>query len=792
MLLGALVPCACAPEGAKPPLAAAELKELETLANQLAEPGRSTKTRFEATELLLNREHPRAVRILQNLLGDSNNRPAQLAIAETIARRGEGPGELVGPLGILLTGDEPSVRQAAGRALATYKDDIVRDMLIEAAGEQQQDREVRLIAIRALHRMPDKRVVKAMVALLDDADKDIRDAAGETLGKLTRIRAFGLDPETWKRWWTRNKQKDRSEWLADLAESLTTTNAELEIFNTQLRERLVLAITELYAATPPAQRDAVLLGFLQDPVVEVRLAGAKLVDQRLAGSEGITDDIARQTQTMLSDRDARCRRTAALLLTSLSGHDSLDALLDRLEIEQDDSVREGLLTAIGHSRDPIVLPSVLAEIPSSDPRTSAAAAFALGRIAETHPLNETTKANTVKVLIDRYAVAARSPDDANLHEALITAMGKVGDKGFVEVLLGALDDKAATVRLAAVNALEKVGDSKSAVRLRSLVESDVDRGVRGAAIAALGTLGGKEHLESILKRTDPSMEPDAAVRQKAWTVVMDVLGKADAETLRAVAKGLADRPDATDELIRILQMLVDALNGEGSKTEAEGRRQLGMLLLKAGRPAEAGPHLERAWAIYQKNGDPVATEVWSEWINVLLSADDPTAIRAMNEQLDDEHFARALRQLNERLMKLARKGKYAPVILLTQAALKELPHRLTADQREIIQKLFSESLVRQKYEDRRTVAGLVAQLNSTDEGTRKTAITQIKAMGRRATVPLILELKAFVLTENSNSQKEIAILGAMGEVAPELNDYNPEATKDQKLKLIDVWLGKYR
>ncbi len=782
----------CTRKAPEPIVTGFEQAEIETLKGQLADSGRSAKTKIEAAALLLNRNDPQGVAVLQRFLIDSGNRPGQLAVAEAITRNGGGPSVLIEPLFDLLLGEEPSVRVAAGRALAAYKDQEVREMLVNLTSDQEHDRQIRLVAIRSLQTVSAKSVVEAMVALLADSDRQISEAAAESLAKLTNITAFGNDTERWKLWWKRNRKKDRSEWLLDFTEALSAANTELEAENTRLRERLSQAMTDLYTATPPAQQEAVLLGFLRDPLAEVRLVATGLSDRKITTNEGISEQLVLEVREMLSDADARCRRSAAMLLANLGDADSVTALLERLKVEQASSVREGLLMALGQSRDPRALPIMLTEIASPDSRTSAAAALALGRIVEVHPPDADTKANAVDALNNRCALADKGSDDAPLREALLTAMGKVGDKDFVTGLLEGLKDEAATVRLAAVNALAKVADEAAAPKLRPLVDADPDRGVREAAVVALGALGGVEHLGAILRRTDPSAEIDPAVREGAWTVVMDILSNADAKTLRAIAEQLKDRPDAPDQRIRILQMLSDALSGTASDSEGDACRQLGLALLEANRPAEAGPHLARAWEIYQKNQNPIALVVWDEWIAGLLAADDPTAIKVMDEQEDDERFAAALQRLIERVEQLVSKNEDSSAILLAQATLKELPYRLTVDEREAIQKLLDESLAQQKQTDRREVARLVVQLRSPEEALAKSALAQLEGMGDRAVAPLLVELKAALSADHGDAKLESAILSALGRIAPDLVGYDAAGPIDEKLKLIDAWLETHR
>ena len=189
--------------------------ELQMFTGQLADATRSAKTKAEAAELLLTRPYPGAAETLRKLLEDASNRPAQIAVAGAIARQGTESKVFIEPLLGMLTGAEATVRASAARALVTYKDATVTERLIAIAVDRKADQAVRLVIIDALQRVLDKQAVDALVRLVGDRDTIIRNAAGDSLAKLTNIRTFGNSPMRWRRWWSRNKDKPASAWLAE-------------------------------------------------------------------------------------------------------------------------------------------------------------------------------------------------------------------------------------------------------------------------------------------------------------------------------------------------------------------------------------------------------------------------------------------------------------------------------------------------------------------------------------------------------------------------------------------------
>lgn len=769
-------------------LNASEELELKTLSGQLADTARAAQTKLEAAELLLTRTYPQATDALKGFLGDGLNKAAQIAVAEAIAKHGEERADFVEPLMAMLTGEEPTVRAAAAKALSVYKNNGVTEKLVEIALDKKRDATIRLEIIASLQRVLDKSAVDALVRLLDDKDAAIVAASAESLSKLTNIRAFGADRGQWKQWWAKNATKPRSEWLVDLADSLARAKAQLETENTALRDRLAKATEQLYQATPAAGRDAMLMSLLKDPLADVRLAGARLMEKRLGAPEKLPPEMRAQFRAMLGDADLRVRRDTALLLPALADAETCKSLLDRLKAEEAPEVRKAALTALGQLGDPAALPEIIAEIKSKQSDIAAAAASALGRMAAKSPLEKDTRANGCGVLIDRYQQIEKAEEGIDLREALLTAMGAVGGEECQAVFRDALKDNAATVRLAAVNGYRQMGKVDLATAIEPLA-SDGDRGVRQAVIAAMGALGGERNLQIILQRTDPAAESDAAVQQQAWDAAMAILAKADAKVLATVVASLDKRTDAADQRLKVMQMLVSAQRTAKAPELPVTLRQLGRDLVAASRPAEAAPLLAEAMGSFQAAKDAQAALVWQEWVDALLAADDPAATKAIADQGDAKAQAEAIKRLMDRIAAAGAREKWPSVIQLCTAAQNNLAAKLSPDQNAAIDKTLTESKSKQVNADRQRVSTLAAQLTAADESVRKAAAAEIQGMGERAAVPLLTELKKVLSADTDNPEAEKALLQILKPLSPKLGAYDPVAPKADRLTLIDAAIG---
>jgi len=781
----ALVASACASQSGGPQLTPSERTELLTLKAQLADPARTATTKREAAMLLLMRTYPEASAALRDFLADPANRPAQIAVAQAIASSGRAREEFVEPLWEMLTGPEASVRTPAADALAAYRDARVLERLVALAASAQTERQTRLAVIAAMQRVLDKKAIDALVKLLDDDEEPIRDAAADSLTKLTNIRAFGRDARRWKSWWARNKDKPRTDWVADLAESLARSNLELERENAELRRRLAEAMNETYAAAPPAGRDALLVKMLQDPLVEVRLMGVRLTRQRLTGAQAVAEPLRAQVRARLADAEPGVRRAAALLVAGLRDPQAVDLLSKQLKQEKTAEAREAIYQAFALLHDASVWDQLLAGIAESDQRIATAAASALAQVADKNGAQDDRRAAAVEALKERYASARQ--EESGLREALLGAMGAMKDKRLAGLMTAALKDPAATVRLSAVKGLQRLDLPEGAEALLPLAD-DPDRGVRLAAVAAIGKLGGARHLESILKRTDPRLEPQAAVREQAWAVVMDLLAKADTGKLAELADRLAEREDAGKYLTGVLKLWAEAIPPEDVQGWTAVRLRLGQTLLDQDRPAEAAGELEKVHAALVKAGDRRARQVRLKWIEALLAADRPSAAAQIAQCEDEKEFAVAMAALNARLASLKSEKKWDALVELASAAWEQLEKRLDESGREALAATYQDALDQRRQADRRRVAELVARMTGTDQSARSTAAAELAGMKDRALAPLVEELRKVISADSPDANAEKAILETLSALAPQLKGYDVSASPAHKVKVLNSWL----
>ncbi len=767
--------------------------ELDTLKGQISDQQRSTKTRFEAARMLLGKDMPQANEALTQFLADSSNPGAQQAVAEAIAAVGGQSPSFVDPLIEMLTGDEPSVRPSAARALVTYQDPAVTDRVMAVAGDLKLDIAIRLETIKALQHVIDRRYIQALINLLDDPDSAVRAASAESLARLTNIRTFGMNRKAWQTWWLENKNKKQIEWMTGLAERLTRSKMTFENENINLRERLVKAKQDIYDSSVKEQKEEILLELLKDPIGDIRLLGVTLTDRRLAANEEIGPMVRQSVQALLDDENPLNRQAVAMLEANLGDPGTENLLLGRLKVEQIPSVRVGLLTALGQLKSPHAMPAVLKAISSINAEEATAAAGALARITEAKPLEGTQKVRAAKVLVDRYALALKGKNDQTLREALLRAMGIMGDPSATKMLTAALKDPAGVIRLAAVNGLARQGANGAAGEIANLV-GDPDRGVRQAAITALTALGETNYIQKILERTDPNIESDPDVRKQALEGVLAYCQKADVATLETILDLLKNQAKVDDLEVQILSLYLKALRRENpdSPKLISALRSLGQILVATGRAEEAVQVFEELFRITQAeesaDDQPATKKAWLEYFSAMLEANSTAVAEALKVQADQATFNKALDLFNARIDVLMQQKSNLPAISLMEAMLAENTGPLTQTQIETLQKKLAQAKQEQLTADRLSVEKLLPDLLSVDIDKQNDANIKIKAMGTRAVHPLMEQLKQTVSAQPADAKAEQTILDILKQIAPALGDYDTADTKEQKLQQINDWL----
>ena len=188
---------------------------------------------------------------------------------------------------------------------------------------------------------------------------------------------------------------------------------------------------------------------------------------------------------------------------------------------------------------------------------------ALGRAGSA---NSRTADEAAEFLIDYYE--NRSPGDENKRE-ILTAIGAAGSSLGIDILSEIAKDTEERVplRIAAVDALSKIGDAKCVNAVISCVSAN-DPNVRSAAVAALGPFSGKEVDDAILE----------AFRDSYYRTRLAAAQASRTRRLKAAVPFLKFRaerdevPGVREESIRALGEIGSSESNETLKTLFEERK----------------------------------------------------------------------------------------------------------------------------------------------------------------------------------------------------------------------------
>lgn len=221
----------------------------------------------------------------------------------------------------------------------------------------------------------------------------------------------------------------------------------------------------------------------------------------------------------LDDDDQQVRECAIAGLWEEEDTLVLHRLLERLPRESEPSVRAALAQALGRFTEL----DVLGQLPLEDCRALRAALFSL--LESSEPLEVRRRALEAAAVyshdprINEAIEEAYWSGEHALKVSALYAMGRSLDRRWLPLLLEELQSEHPAYRYEAATACGELGAEEAVDELISLT-SDPDRAVQGAAIAALGRIGGTlatNVLRRLARSTDPVVR-DAAEEALAEAV----------------------------------------------------------------------------------------------------------------------------------------------------------------------------------------------------------------------------------------------------------------------------------
>ena len=602
----------------------------------------SNGTRIAQAEELLTTGWPEATPLAVQLLTAPEHPSTRVIMCRAIANVGraaqmEPDQGLVPPLLNLLGSTDAETATCAGEALAAFPDGKVVHELSKLAADAEAPQQQRLAALAALIPNMDRReVVGELIQLLDSKAPAIREVVLHALDRLTP-QSFGEDINAWKAWWQEQSTLSDNEWLrrqvTHHAARLAALERDLEAMrkaaserHTQLAARLAQALTYNYRLTPQAEREALLIRWLEDPVPETRRVAASLIAEQI--SEGDSPSVALRNALRLryNDSSADVRKLAMEIIGSLNDPADAEPMLARLEVERDPGVRETVLRVLGKLRNPTSLGPLLAELqrPDAPEGCLAAAAEAIGMLAARAPFDEATRQSLVAPLKTHFAQSEGGP--ARVRVALLGAMAALGMPEFRPEFETNLNSDSPELLLRAIQGIATVGDGDLLDRMSNLT-THADARVRQRALEALAALGTEEQMATIVARLSPSVEAIEGPRQAAWQAFLQISKRLPLARQIAAADRLVDHPTLAADYLKRLHEEMSSTKPAPAELPAV-RERLALLNDALERPCEALPLWRQLHTAAVYAADPRMHEFALAQLRSALACDKPDRIDA--------------------------------------------------------------------------------------------------------------------------------------------------------------------
>ncbi len=365
-----------------------------------------------------------------------------------------------GALLIALLDPSDDVRAQAIRAFGEHRDKLATDSLIAALGDKSPV--VRLQAIIALGRIGESKAVPALLPVLLDSDRYLAFSARQALrriGDWTAV-ASGL---------TTNDPKLRAAILATL-ELVYDPNAVALLRQVATESKApeserAKALTELalvHRKVPPW--DGKWWG--TRPVMGK--PPAKTVEW------AATAEILKTIESSLADPSAAVRLAAITAVREVGDRDALPSLRARFQAEREPEVRREIALALGNMGDKESLPLLVAALrDTANPEGVRSAALTGLETIGGKP--------AIDALVDALADSKSTLKDET-QVRMIAALGRFKAKPALPAIEARLGHANIEVRVAAVEALGKIGDRKAvAPKIRPTLK-DPSSDVRKAAL----------------------------------------------------------------------------------------------------------------------------------------------------------------------------------------------------------------------------------------------------------------------------------------------------------------------
>ncbi|MEN3333577.1 MAG: hypothetical protein V7641_2942 [Blastocatellia bacterium] len=397
----------------------------------------------------------RAFEALLDLIGHTDAAVRQAAVS---AINSLGHPDMAARAVILLNDANPYVRESAVRIAGYFGYDECAELLLQRCGDEEEN--VRRAAIEHIPYIEDERALAVLGDALENATPRVRAAAAHAFAQVESARALPYllkaldDADAWVRYFAARAigQHGYSESLDDLMRLAQTDTA---------RQVRIAAVDALGQIGGP--RAVAVLATLAE-AMEPDLMSAAL---KALGQIGHPDALPPLLEALRSTDQAR-RLKALAALGERGGQGVAEMLQWVAAADQDAAMAQAAIDALARLATAEAINALITL--TADTARREAAIAGLAHLGQRH--------------IEAIGHGINHPQ-SSVRRAVVEALGRMKQPLASELLIQALDDREASVRLATVSALAHLGSRNVEKRLVMLARTDTDAAVRGAAQRAL-------------------------------------------------------------------------------------------------------------------------------------------------------------------------------------------------------------------------------------------------------------------------------------------------------------------
>jgi len=633
--------------------------QLQLYRQALTSKGSSDQMRTNAAFLLLSSPDPQAHKILLEVLSQSQNAPARLAVCKALSKASleqdsiEKGQDFIAPLvQILRTTEDPSLAKLAAEAMLLFNYEQISKPLHKLLTDPSASPKARLNAVYTLQLQPDKRAVLELLDLVNDPDVHVAAAARKAVESMGR--PVGADPNSLERVRIELQRQDEKDFLRKLAIRWVTETRNLEDELQWWKKQYLDALDRAYAAINDDQtRSKFLAQHLKSSKQILRLwALEKVNESRLGGASQLPAELGPILEDLISDPDSQVRLKTAKLLSLMPELNSAEKLLKQLSIETDQEVRLETFVALGVAVYYGLLPNPPERVSpklvnqtlqyardylfGQDQRGVLEGAEVIRKLLERNGVPEAQVKQYLGLLLERYEQENGKANGLLRGELLAKMAGLCVEASscrseaielYSAIFEEALTDKTASVREAAVDGLINIGKVQALARFRgSDLLSDPNPAIRKELIALAATVGGPKDLTWLWQKVGSGAEEDLA-----WEAMVKIFRRSDLSVLREWLTKL-DQPDNRSRLSEEKRLLFLEI----AEQKALGENDLPMLKViwtrlaglyrKAGKYEQAADYLGKLHEAMASAGEKAAIlpdllDVYLRWQKVDQAAE---------------------------------------------------------------------------------------------------------------------------------------------------------------------------